>query len=88
MTYALGMVPWFLAGAAMGVLYLRLVRTSVAALATGSGWFAATGPLALRAGMAVSVLGLAAQYGALPLIVTLAGFLAARTAVLGRTKET
>ena len=87
MTVAMDVLPWLAAGALLGAAYLALIARSVAAIGSRAGWRAVALPAALRGILAVAALGFAAQYGALPLVLMLGGFLLARTVVLRRARE-
>jgi F1F0 ATPase subunit 2 len=81
------LIGWFAAGAALAAAYLFFISRTVASVTTpGSGRLGAL-HLLLRIALAVCVFTLAAQQGAMPLLATLAGFLAARHFVIRRFRD-
>lgn len=79
---ALFLTGWALAGAGVGAAFFLALRRNVALYLGGrSRWRAAALHLA-RLGLAAGGFALAAAAGAGPLLAALAGFLAARVAVL------
>jgi hypothetical protein len=86
MTLTYDILPWLLAGVAMGSVYLLLIRYSVAAIVDGRR-FGAAPHLVLRIALAAAIFFLAAQQGALPAILVLCGFLLVRMVVLGRVRR-
>jgi len=78
------LLGWLATGAALGAAYLYLVARTVAAIRPPAAKGAAAGFFVLRLGLAAGVLTLAALQGALPLLLCIAGFLAARTVAIRR----
>lgn len=70
---------WFLAGAALGAVYLWLIGRTVAMIAPPAAKSVAAAFVVLRLALAAGVFWGAATQGAAPLLLTLLGFLAART---------
>ncbi len=82
----LASIPFWLAmavaGTAFGLVYFAALRKTSVLLATGSGWTVPLAFTASRIGGAILFFALAARLGALPLIGTFAGFLAARAGAI------
>lgn len=72
------------AGAVLGAVYFQLVHRTVTLQLQGSGSAAVIGLTVLRIALAVVVFWVVAQFGALPLLLALLGFLAARSVVRRR----
>jgi hypothetical protein len=77
-------VAWLVAGAALGAVYLFLIGRTIAAMAPPAARVSAAAWLVLRLALAACLFWLAAQRGAAPLVLLLAGFLLARTVALRR----
>jgi len=73
------------AGAILGVLYFGLLYRSVRLYASGAGTIRVVPLHMLRAALAVASFWIAAQQGAVPLLLTLSGFLVARFLVQCRS---
>ncbi len=78
---------WPLAGIALGAVYFLLLGRSVAVIGGMGDWRGAVGAFAVRIGLAAGVFALAAMQGVAPLLLTLIGFLVARTVVIARMKR-
>lgn len=78
-------ILWLTAGIALGAVYLGLIRYSVHALIGGSG-LGVVLHMVLRLGLAGVAFFVAAQQGALALILLLCGFVIVRTVVIGRVR--
>ena len=83
----LPLMGWALAGAALGALYLALLARTVAAVTAGGGGAGAAGFLLMRVVLAVLAFWAAAAQGALPLLATLGGFLAARAVAVAHARR-
>lgn len=70
------------AGTAFGLLYFTALRRTSVLLAGNGGWTGALGFTLARIGGVVLFLGLAARFGAVPLLAAFTGFLAARAIAL------
>ena len=75
------------AGLALGLVWLLLLRRSVRLVAGGGSLPLTLGLFVLRLALAASVLWVAAQAGAAPLLAVLAGFVIARTLMQRRLGE-
>lgn len=78
------LAAWFLAGIALGTVYLLLLSRSVAAFEPPASYRSAVAWLLLRLAVAAGVLVLAALQGAVQLLAVLAGFLVARMVAIRR----
>ena len=89
MTSVLGAngILWLVAGVVLGGAYFFLMGRTVAAIGDVGGWRAAVLPLVMRIGLAAGVFALASVQGAAPLLITLIGFLIARTVTIARIKR-
>jgi len=81
------LVPWVLAGGAIGTVYFLLLGRSVSAFGAEVDWRKAAGFLVLRLGIAIAGFFWIAQAGALPLLTALAGLMFARSLVLRRARS-
>ncbi len=72
------LAAWIAAGAVVGVAYFLILYRTARLLADGGPWTGAAPLYLLRGAVAVAAFWFAAQHGALPLILSLLGFLAAR----------
>jgi hypothetical protein len=71
---------WVAAGLALGAVYLLMLSQSVSVITGAGGWVRAVAWLILRVAVAATTLWMAAQNGALAILLLLAGFMIARTA--------
>jgi hypothetical protein len=78
---------WLAAGLALGGAYFALLGRTVAAIEGAADWRGAALWLGVRVALAAGVLALAAMQGAVALIWTLLGFLAARAVAIWRVKR-
>lgn len=74
------------AGAGLGIVYFSLVHRTVRLQLAGGGSAKVIGLTAVRLGLAVAVFWAVATLGALPLLLALAGFLAARGVIRRRVE--
>jgi hypothetical protein len=81
-TLALAMAS---AGFIFGRVYFAALRRTAVEIVTGSGWMFVVALTLGRYGAAIIFLGLAAQFGAIPLLSAFLGFLAARRVALHST---
>jgi N-ATPase, AtpR subunit len=65
-------------GVGLGLAYFAALRWTVSLYAAGSGWRVPTMLTLGRIGAGAAILGLAARFGALPLLAAFLGFLIAR----------
>lgn len=79
LTFLPGDLFWLVAGLALGGFYFALLGRTVAAIEGAADWRGAAVFLGLRLVLAAGVLALSAMQGAAALVLTLLGFLAART---------
>lgn len=77
-------LTWFSGGLALGAAYLFCIALSVRAISKGDGWRAAVLPLVLRILLATAAFLTASRFGAVPVLLMLAGFLSARSIGLRR----
>jgi hypothetical protein len=93
MNHALSLAPIalclasLLAGFGVGLLYFELLRRTVIRFTARTGWLEPVALTATRMGTAVAVLVIAARMGVLALLLTLAGFLLARTVALDHARR-
>lgn len=76
----------FAIGAALGAIYFTLLRRAVRRHAEGGTAAGFVGLTVVRIGLAVAVFWAVAHAGALPLLLALGGFLAARTLIRRRAE--
>jgi hypothetical protein len=81
------LVPWLLAGVALGAVYMYLIARTVAAIGPPASNRVAALWLLVRFALAASVLALAAMQGAGPLLAVLLGFLLARSVATRRVRR-
>ena len=74
------------AGFGLGLLYFAALRFSVAAFASGGGWVVPMVLTGARIGGIALALGIAAKFGAIPLLSAFLGFLVARGVALRRSR--
>ncbi|MDK3019949.1 N-ATPase subunit AtpR [Pseudodonghicola flavimaris] len=77
---------WLGAGLALGAFYFWMLGRSVAAFGQAEGRRRAIGYVVLRLAVAAGVMTLAALQGTGPLLLTLLGFIVARTVAIRRAK--
>lgn len=77
---------WLVVGGALGLFYFWSLGRSVAAFGQADGRGRAIGFIVLRLSVAVAVMTVAALQGTAPLLLTLAGFVIARTIAIRRAK--
>lgn len=78
---------WLVAGLGLGGVYFALLGWTVAAIEGAADWRGAALWLGVRIALAAAVLALATMQGAVALIWTLLGFLAARAVAIWRVKR-
>ena len=74
-------VLWLILGSLLGAVYFQLMRLTIEAIGRSSAWLPAAGYFILRLGLAGGILAFSAKHGAIPLLLTLCGFLIARSVV-------
>ena len=77
-----------LVGFAVGVVYFKALRRTGMRLTARKGWLEPVALTASRIGVAVALFATAARIGAVALLVTLGGFLIARSVAVYRSRRT
>ncbi len=80
------LIGQLLVGFAVGVGYFAALRRTVMRFTTGKGRLESAALTAGRIGMAIAVFAVAARLGCAALLLTLTGFLTARTAAVYRSR--
>jgi F1F0 ATPase subunit 2 len=80
-------VLWLIFGSLLGAGYFYLMRLTVEAIGRSSAWLPAAGYFVLRLGLAGGAFAFSAIHGAIPLLLTLCGFLIARNVVTRKYRK-
>lgn len=78
---------WLAIGVVLGAAYFFLVGRTVAAIGGSGAWRGVVYSLVLRIGLAAGGFAIAATHGAAALLLTLIGFLIARTVAVAHIKR-